>query len=110
VDQLGALVGVAQRNKRSSLGRQGRASLRRTWLSATNGSTDGSILVSLLELLTTARTFRSGCRLMSTSTVGCQVRIVDRRDWVKLVLFEKSEMNYLQRETGVVDRMYWYEN
>jgi hypothetical protein len=47
---------------------------------------------------------------MSASAVGCQVRIVDRRDWDKLVLFEKSEMNYLQRETGVVDRMYWYEN
>jgi hypothetical protein len=106
IDEVRTLVRVAQWNERSSLSRQGRASLRRTALSTTNRGTDSSILTSLLELLTTTRTLRSGGRLVSTSTVGSQVCIVDGRDWEMSASLLAEESKYSHKETGVVERMY----
>jgi len=79
-DHVVALIRVAQRNKRSDLGRQGRTGLRRAWLGTTDSSTNSGILTSLLTLLATLGTFRGRGRLMSTSAVGCQVCVVDSRD------------------------------
>lgn len=106
IDEVRTLVRVAQWNERSSLSRKGRASLRRTALSTTNCGTDSSILTSLLELLTTTRTLGSGGRLVSTSTVGSQVCIVDGRDWGMLASLLAEESKYSHKETGVVERMY----
>jgi hypothetical protein len=81
-DNISALVRVTQGQERCSFGWQRRTSLGRTLSGlATSGSTNHSILASLLELLTTPRAIRSGSRLMSTSTVGCQVGIVNCGDF-----------------------------
>lgn len=106
VDESRTLVRVAQRNERSSLSRQGRASLRRTALSTTNCGTDSSILTGLLELLTTTRALGSWGRLVSASTVRSQVCIVDGRDWEMLASFLAEESKYSHKETGVVERIY----
>jgi hypothetical protein len=106
-DDIRALIRVTQGQQRRSLGWQRRTSLGRTLTGlATSRSTNHSILASLLELLATTRAIRSRSGLVGTSTVGCQMSIVNCGDFKKLANIRRNERGNLQRETGVVERMY----
>ena len=81
-DDIRALIRVTQGQQRRSLGWQRRTSLGRTLTGlATSRSTNHSILASLLKLLTTTRAIRGRSRLMGTSTVGCQMSVVNGGDF-----------------------------
>jgi hypothetical protein len=91
-DDISALIRVTQGQERCSLGWQRRTSLGRTLTSlATSRSTNHSILASLLELLTTTRAIRSRSRLMGTSTVRCQMSIVNCGDFKSLANIPRNE-------------------
>ena len=72
---------VADGQKWSGLAGSGRTGLGSTIVRSTLSR---SLSTALLKLLTSTRAIGSWNGLVSTSTVGCQMGIVDSRDWLIL--------------------------